>query len=68
MRIKHRVRILVVNDSKYYIYKRVYLLYFIPYWKLMRICETSFKTALKYAEEYAQEKYPNILELKYKKK
>ena len=67
MRIKHRVRILVVNDSKYYIDKQVYWLNLIPYWKHMCTCETDFKTALKYAEEYAREKYPNILEIKYKR-
>lgn len=71
-KIKHRVRILVINNSKwdsygYEIYKRKYLFRIIPYWAKIKCFEnTKFNDVYKYADKIANEAYPNILELKFK--
>ena len=72
IKIKHRVRILKLNDLEYEIYQRKYILNIIPYWhKLRTIVIKDFdkdfvKDVLKYANKIAVQQYPHILEVKHK--
>ena len=68
MKIKHRIRILKYNDSKYSIYICKYFFRIIPYWsKIKTFNNCKFKEIYNYADELAKQQYPHILEIKYKK-
>jgi len=68
MKIKHKIRILKYNDSKYIIYMRKYFFRIIPYWSKHKTFNNyKFKEIYNYADELAKQQYPHILEIKYKK-
>ncbi len=68
IKIKHRIRILKINDTHYIVYQRMYFLKLIPYWHKLKIFNNiKFKEIYNYADELAKQQYPHILEIKYKK-
>ena len=67
IKIKHRIRILKINDTHYIVYQRMYFLKLIPYWhKLKTFNNCKFKEIYNYADVFAKQQYPHILEIKYK--